>query len=156
MKLWPGWAGGVYGYRTRKPGAWWGLPFIGRHWAYIGETTSFYHRGKQHIEGGGTYQAVRKNWSDLDPKCYCLPLPSWKWLLRSVETLAIVLTWPVYNIQKNRWNPRRIPPWQAAAQRAARDAEGWRGHMLRPLTAIGARHALLLIPLMTITAFWRY
>lgn len=116
---------GVYIYRTRKPGAIFGLPIIGRHFAYVGETISFYHRGKQHLLGGGAYSVTQKSWSDLDPKCYYIPLLPWKWLLRAVETITIGLTWPVYNIQKNRWNPRRITPQRARAQRDARDAKSW-------------------------------
>jgi len=115
-------SGGVYAYRTRKPGAVLGLPFLGRHWAYVGETTSFSHRHLQHVEGGGRYGATAKPWSDLAPVCVIrIPLPPWKWLLRSVETLLILALWPAYNVSKNRWNPRRISPNMAAMQRRARN-----------------------------------
>ena len=117
---------GVYVYRTRKPNAIIGLPIIGRHFGYVGETTSFYHRDKQHLLGGGTYDATQKPWSDLEPKRYCISLPPWKWLLRSVETLVILLTWPVYNDRKNRWNPRRITLSAARRQRIARDTRRFR------------------------------
>lgn len=114
--------GGVYVYRCNKPGAIIGLPFFGRHFAYVGETKSFYHRDIQHLRGGGTYDSVWKDWADLRPKCYRIPLPPWKWLMRSVETVVIALAWPVYNQQKNMWNPRRISPRKAAAQRRDRDS----------------------------------
>lgn len=119
----PKWArlmrGGVYVWRTRKPGAIWGLPIIGRHFAYVGETTSFSHREAQHREN--------QPWSDLEPVCVLrIPLPAWKPLLRAVETLLIVLLWPVYNHSKNLWNPRRIDLRTARLMRQARDrGEMW-------------------------------
>lgn len=113
--------GGVYLIRTRKPGARMRIPFLSTHWGYVGETTSFGRRLAQHLIGGGRYQAVPKDWADLVVSVHRIPLPAWKWLLRSVETVMICLTWPVYNIQKNRWNPRRIKPWTAHTQRALRD-----------------------------------
>lgn len=119
---------GVYVYRARKPNAVFGLPIIGRHFAYVGETTSLYHRDRQHLLGGGKYDATQKPWSDLKPKRYCISVPPYKWLLRSVETLVILLTWPVYNDQKNRWNPRRVTLSAAARHRAARDAKRFRFH----------------------------
>ena len=50
-----------------------------------------------------------------------LPLPKWKWLLRSTETLLILLLQPAYNHSKNLWNLRRIPLRTAKRQRAARN-----------------------------------
>lgn len=104
--------GGVYIYRCRKPGAFLGWPIVGRHFAYVGETTSFFHRHGQHMES--------QPWSDLSPVCYRIPLPTWKPLLHAVETLFILALWPVYNHKKNLWNPRRIPLHVAKAMRARR------------------------------------
>ncbi len=105
--------GGIYVYRCRKPGAFLGWPIIGRHTAYVGGTTSFYHRHGQHME--------QQPWSDLAPRCYRIPLPTWKPLLHAAETLAILLLWPVYNHSKNLWNPRRIDLKTAKAMRYSRD-----------------------------------
>lgn len=114
--------GGVYVYRARKPGARFRVPILSWHFAYAGETTSFYHRHQQHVYGLGAYGTPAKSWSDRDPYVWLrIPLPPWKWLLRSVETVVIALTWPVYNVRKNRWNPRRIPPLVARMQRRLRD-----------------------------------
>jgi hypothetical protein len=109
--------GGVYVYRTRKPGARLNLPIISRHFGYVGETSSFWHRHAQHSE--------TQPWADLDPRCYRIGLPAWKPLLRTVETLVILCTWPVYNHAKNQWNPRRIPLGMARRMRAARDRGQW-------------------------------
>jgi hypothetical protein len=111
--------GGVYVWRTRKPGAWLGLPLIGRHFAYVGETTSFSHRERQHRES--------QPWCDLEPKVYRIRLPRWKPLLHLVETLLILLLWPVYNHKKNLWNPRQISLRTAKAMRESRDRRrfGW-------------------------------
>ncbi len=110
--------GGVYGYRTRKPSG------FGRHWGYIGETVSFYFRDRDHKGVGRNGQAAQP-WSDLDPKRYTIiKLPwwlCWKWVLRPLETLVMLCTWPVYNDAKNHWNPRRIPKRGAAYQRKMRD-----------------------------------
>lgn len=130
--------GGVYAYRTRKPGLLGrlGIPILSYHFAYTGETVSFRNRHEQHVRGGGTYGSVAKPWSDLDPRCVLrIPLPPWKWLLRSVETLVILMTWPVYNHAKNQWNPRRIPLPAQARQRAMRDRIGWCWNV-RPLHLI--------------------
>lgn len=159
---------GVYLFRTRKPGfvgrlpgwfgvtatllsgaillllGWWwqaallGLLFNSRHNAYVGETVTLTGRRSEHLNGGGRYRHAAKPWTDLEPSWYYVPLPSWKWLLRSVETLGIVLLWPVYNQQKNLWNPRRIPLESARKQRARRDAWGWSFNM-RPA------HLMLLV-----------
>lgn len=159
---------GVYVYRTRKPGAvfglgilpsallafgtcayfyhydrwfWWvgvlALFLSGRHFGYVGETKSFYHRGKQHLLGGGRYNTKVKPWADLDPKCYKFPLPAWKWILRPIEALFILILMPVYNDKLNRANPRRISLRLAQAQRDARDSKNI---FLRVLTSIRFVH----------------
>jgi hypothetical protein len=114
--------GGVYIIRCRKPGARLRIPLLSWHFAYVGETTSFYHRMQQHFYGLGQFGSKAKDWSDLEPYVWArVPLPRWKWLLRSVETLVILLVWPVYNVAKNRWNPRRIKPIDARRQRIQRN-----------------------------------
>lgn len=130
-------SGGVYAYRTRTP---WNLWFW-RHWAYVGETSSFHHRHMQHVAGGGQFNAEQKRWADLKPTVYRIPLPDWKWLRLTVETLLIAVLWPAYNVQKNRWNPRRITPASARQQRALRDRWGWSpdrnaAWLLLPLTSM--------------------
>lgn len=117
--------GGVYAFRTRKHGN----P-LHREWGYVGESNSFKRRERDH-KGLTTYQGVTskgKPWIDLDPKMHhIIPLPwwlCWKWVLRPLETLAILLLWPRYNDAKNRWNPRRVPLYLQARQRAIRDAGG--------------------------------
>lgn len=117
--------GGVYIYRARKPAARLRIPLLSWHFAYAGETNSFHHRHLQHTVGGGAYRAVAKPWADLDPYVWLrIPLPNWKWLRLAAETLVILLVWPVYNVSKNRWNPRRIRPATAAMQRRMRDRNG--------------------------------
>lgn len=104
-------------------GWWWvsfALPlFAGRHNGYVGLTSSYYHRKNQHLVGGGVYKAQRKDWADLDPRFYrILPLPNWRWLLHTMETLAIALLLPVYNVQKQPpWNLRKVSPRTAERQR---------------------------------------
>ncbi len=127
---------GCYVWRTRKPHAFLGLPIIGRHTAYVGETSSRYHRDRQHRYGGGTYGHTAKMWADLDPKVYALPclLPWWKPARKAQEKLWILLLAPVYNVQWNGWNPRRITPRQLERQRWARDASGMRVNVGRALS----------------------
>lgn len=123
---------------------------------YVGETVSFRLREGQHLGlGQNAYrnvymmaavqvQVIRNQraaqpWSDLNPRMYrIISLPwwlCWKWVLRPLETLVILATWPVYNDKKNRWNPRRIPIYLAKVQRSRRDhglSTGWVDtHVLR-------------------------
>lgn len=110
--------GGVYVYRARKPAARYRIPLLSWHFAYVGETTSFFHRHLQHME--------QRPWADRSPYvAFRIPLPRWKWLLHTVETLVIVTVWPVYNHRKNLWNPRRITLTDQRRQRALRDRSGW-------------------------------
>lgn len=120
---------------------------------YVGETVSFYFRSRQHM-GMSHYSEMGKGrlstpvkvpaqpWSDLNPKMYkVIKLPwwlCWKWVLRPLETLVILCTWPVYNDAKNHWNPRRITKSLARAHRASRDmgtasqvVRVWAAHLLR-------------------------
>lgn len=114
--------GGVYAYRCRKPGARLRIPFLSTHWGYVGQTSSFYHRAIQH---------EAKPWADLVVSCWRLQLPNWKWLRLTVEFVLIGLLAPVYNYQRNLWNPRRITLSGARLQRQFRDG-GYRPWNLRP------------------------
>lgn len=109
---------GCYVWRTRKPTAPIGLPFIGRHFAYVGKTSSRWHRDAQHME--------RQPWSDLDPKVYALwvPFPHWNWTRSFMERFYTAILLPVYPVEFNGGNPRRIEPWQAKQHRAERDSIG--------------------------------
>lgn len=113
----------------------WFLGFLwllasGRHTAYVGETTSISHRSRQHLGvclPHDEYPSTGQPWADLGPKLVLfIKLPRWKWLLRSVETLFILLLWPVYNHSKNKWNPRRIPLTTAKRMREKRNGRKFR------------------------------
>jgi hypothetical protein len=111
---------------------WW-LSFVtlllsGRHNAYVGHTSSRYFRDRQHIRGSYRYGTVGKPWSNLDPKPYSIPclFPGSLWARRVQEKLWIWMLLPVYNVEWNTKNPRRIKPGRAEQQRWARDANGWR------------------------------
>lgn len=135
--------GGIYLIRCDKPGAVLGLPFIGRHNGYTGMTNSYFHRERQHLYGSSVYGVGPKSFSDLHPKFYrILPLPEFlthekligRRLMKLIETLAIWLTIPVYNVsQQAPWNLRRIKPHRADAQRIARMRHGLRYRMTRTL-----------------------
>lgn len=114
---------GCYVWRTRKPHAIVGLPFIGRHTAYVGQTGSRYFRDNQHRFGDGRYGVGGKSWADLEPKVYPLPciLPHVKFARELQEKVWIKLLMPVYNTEWNKGNPRRISPIKAQQQRWARD-----------------------------------
>jgi hypothetical protein len=130
--------GGLYVWRTRKPHAILGLPFIGRHFAYGGMTNSYSCRELEHLTGRSprlrpAQYKVPANWSDLEPKCYrVLPLPdSWtngrygRVIVKALESALIGLTCPVYNeTQQAPWNLRRISRARAARMRAERDTVG--------------------------------
>jgi len=109
---------GIYLVRTDrhlKPGR--------RENGYVGESVHVEMRGLDHL-GRGRYGHAAKDWADLRTRWHVLRLPwwlGWKWVLRPLETLAILLTWPRYNDAKNRWNPRRIPRHVQALQRRNRD-----------------------------------
>lgn len=141
--------GGVYVYRARKPCARLRIPFLSWHFAYAGETNSFHHRHQQHTVGGGRYAAVAKPWADREPYVFLrIPLPDWRWLRLTVETLAILALWPVYNDRKNRWNPRRISLRDQQWQRSMRDAGGWCWNWTYAHTA-----ALLVLVFLPIVAY---
>ena len=118
--------GGIYLVRTRRHHlrprwlSWLGM----RENGYVGLTVSYYLRQRDHL-GTGRHGQKAKDWSDLDPIWKkVIPLPwwlCWHWLMGPLETLVIRLTWPRYNVDKNHWNPRRITPARAEAQRLERD-----------------------------------
>jgi hypothetical protein len=133
--------GGVYVWRVDHH-----LNRARRVTGYVGETVSFHFRKQQHLgmsrfdpatgqvvkaqrgqRGVAMVKVPAQPWSDLNPVMHkVIKLPwwlCWKWVLRSLETLVILCTWPVYNDAKNRWNPRRIPKNLAKTQRAARDGQ---------------------------------
>lgn len=128
------------------------LLFSGTHFAYVGETTSFYHRERQHLGNAGTtdeFKHAEQPWSDLRPRVvmrFALPVNGrWLWIrrlqkvwLRCVETFFIFALWPAYNDAKNRWNPRRIPREVAKRQRFARSQRTNRWSLnFRPHHALG-------------------
>jgi hypothetical protein len=117
---------GLYVWRTRKPHAFLGLPVVGRHLAYVGMTSSRFHRDQQHLFGTAT--APPAPWSDLSPKPYPLPclFPGWLFARRVQEKLWIFLLFPVYNDQWNHHNPRRITRSYARTLRLRRQAGGRR------------------------------
>jgi hypothetical protein len=155
---------GLYAWRVRKPhallglsvrwlllaalalgtllyfaGEWWWLAllvplFAGRRWAYVGQTSSRYHRDRQHQYGDSTYGAPGASWSDLEPKAYPIPclFHGWKWARLAQERMWITLLLPVYNIQGQApWNLRKVNKQQARDQRWARDARRAKGPVRR-------------------------
>lgn len=140
--------GAVYGYRGRKPNALIGLPIIGRHWIYVGQSRNLRARHGEHMRGGGRYGRPPASWSDLAPKRYILfRLPHCpQWLLDLMEFLFIRLLFPVYNHKMNLGNPRRIPLKRAARMRTRRDVTRWSFYL--------GWHHLLLAAALVIVA-WR-
>lgn len=124
IKKWKRRRPGVYAWRTDRhsnPGR--------REWAYVGESVHVGLRDRCHLGTCRHRTCQNKPWTDLRPVRYTIiPLPwwmGWKWVLRPLETLVILALAPRYNVNKNRWNPRRIHPVRAAAQR--RDRDLWPG-----------------------------
>lgn len=146
---------GVYLFRTRRPGVLgrlpiWALPimifvacvcahvagapwWVGfaaillspHHTAYVGMSMHVRGRRAQHLFGSVRYNEPAKPWADLFVWWGFIPVPPFKPILLTVETLLILAAWPVYNHQKNLWNPRRIPLKSAKRQRGQRDFAGW-------------------------------
>lgn len=110
---------GIYAYRTRKHMR------RGVEWGYIGMSTNLPMRFECHA---GTCRrhslCTEKPWYDLKVHYFELRLPwwlGWKWLLLSLETLALLAVGGTrYNWQKN---PRKskVPPSAQLMQRAMRD-----------------------------------
>lgn len=138
------WAAWMYGT------PWWWLCFTavlfsGRHNAYVGQTSSRYFRDNQHRYGDSRYGAAGKPWMDLDPKVYPLPcfFPRSRTAREVQEKLWIFLLLPVYNIEWNTKNPRRVKPATAQRQRWAREGRGVRKWVPR-LARLGLYAALLM------------
>jgi hypothetical protein len=118
----------------------------GRESGYVGESQSLDDRDQQHIKGGGRYKSVPKSWNDLRPKRRVIHAPwwlSWKWSLRRVETLLIVVLRPRYNWAKNPWKRHRVGPKGQAVQRQIRDARRAAGKPLDSGPALVANRALV-------------
>jgi hypothetical protein len=149
--------GGVYLFRTRKPGAfygwslrwalvgmtavgallyalggwWWLAPLCllmsGRHSAYVGQTSNYARRLKQHLEGDVRWGAKPKDWNDLEPRFYRLPtlFPRHEIARLIQEWVYVQILLPAYNVKlQPPWNARRIRPSTAAHQRALRGRLG--------------------------------
>lgn len=130
---------GIYGWRADKhanPSR--------REWGYVGESVNIGLRDRCHLGTCRHVTCIPKPWIDLHPRRHTIiRLPwwlGWKWILRPLETLIILALAPRYNVAKNRWNPRRIPPRKAIAQRLDRDIWGPR-YRARLAMARAGRHA---------------
>ena len=111
---------GVYAWRTDRH-----TDPTAREWGYVGESVNIALRDRCHLGTCRHVTCLAKSWTDLRPRRYTvIALPwwlGWKWVLRPLETLVILALAPRYNVAKNCWNPRRISPNQAIAQRHDRD-----------------------------------
>lgn len=131
---------GIYLARTNKPYAIFGLPLIGRHNGYVGQSNAYELRWAQHTHGGGKFKSVAKGWSDLDPEFHrIIPLPKWMFertpkVVDALEWLAIKLLLPVYNDKMNHSNPRRIPKERL-----------WKQRRFRTETSGGIRISIMLL-----------
>ena len=142
MKTWRAWRRWwkverlyLYVYRCRKPSGW------GWHNGYSGITNSPWHRDRQHRS---------KDWYDLVIRRHCVcigRMPRGLGLI--LEYVLIKATLPVYNVQHNRANPRRIKPWTARRQRWLRD------HGVPPYAA-RARDLATLLPVAAFVALAAY
>lgn len=119
----------IYVYRTRKPHAPIGLPFLSRHFAYGGRTVDPAARHREHTVGGRGGRFGNKPpqpWSNLEPTRHVVfPLKSRTRLTTHLlEVLVIRGLLCVYNHQHNLGNPRRISLRRARVQRVLRDKFG--------------------------------
>ena len=87
----------IYLYRTRRPGTPW------THNGYVGRTCRLDLRDAQHRADKAWYPLVKRRYVLFSAR---VPL----FLIVALEWLAIKLLMPVYNVQHNRWNPRRVRP----------------------------------------------
>ena len=118
--------------------------FSGRHNAYVGQTSSRWHRDNQHRMGSSTYGTPGAAWADLDMKIYPIPcfFPRKVWAREFQEKLWIKLLLPVYNVEWNKGNPRKISRAKAQAQRWARQSKGW-GMIMPRLARLGIYAAIV-------------
>lgn len=137
----------VYAYRTDKPSAPLGLPLIGRHWGYAGRTNNPKRRDMEHVRGGGQYNAVAKPWADLRPKRHVIfrMKSRTEAMTHFLEWLTIKILLPVYNVDMNRTNPRRITQRSQAAQRAMRDQLGTTARVMKMAVRLGIYGLLIII-----------
>lgn len=107
-----GWRRGIiYAYSCKIPGTRSREP-----WAYVGKTRqALASRHEQHMKV--------QPWSDLYPEIRIVfdfkSCPDW-WLTMA-EKLTIKFTRPLYNYEYNTKNSRRIPKYQATADRQRRN-----------------------------------
>jgi hypothetical protein len=147
LRKWKRRKGGIYAWRTRKH-----AHPARREWGYVGLTNSFARRERDHKgktlyerETGQVYGTTEKPWMDLDAKVYrIIQLPwwlCWHWVMRPLETMAILILWPRYNHAKNLWNPRRVSLSRQKSQRWSRDIGGT-AYRFRVHASVWARHAV--------------
>lgn len=108
---------GAYCYVTRrhlKPG---------QEIGYVGKSRHLPSRDRDH-RGVGRYGHAEKPWADLIVRRYALTLPwwlGWDWITLSLETVAILVLRPRYNVQKNP-RRRKVGPREQMMQRMVRDS----------------------------------
>jgi hypothetical protein len=141
----------IYAYRTRKPHGFTRIPVIGTHWGYAGRTRNPKRRDAQH-RYGYVWDGERKPaqpWSDLITSRRVIFRRKRRMEITThlLEMITIRVLFPVYNIQMNRTNPRRIKPWEAQAQRRYRNRYG------RPAQVVPAAVKLTLYAGVTMIAF---
>ena len=111
---------GIYAWRTDRH-----TDPARREWGYVGESVNIALRDRCHLGACRRTGHLAKPWTDLRPRRHTIiRLPwwlGWKWVLRPLETLVILVLAPRYNYAKNGWNPRRVTPVRQAAQRHDRD-----------------------------------
>jgi hypothetical protein len=92
-------------------------------WVGLTRRTSNDVRIREHLYGSAHYGILPKPWADLvtdyKVKFSFRHIP--QFMLSWIEITLIIYYRPLYNDQWNRGNVRRIPPWEAEQQRAARD-----------------------------------
>lgn len=132
----------LYVYVCRRPSGW------GRHYGYTGITNSLFHRGRQH---------AAKDWHDLVIKRKAIRLGRMpRGLGLVLEWLLIKATRPVYNVQHNGWNPRRIKPSVAKAQRLNRDRNGFRlAARVKDVSVLASALGVVLVALGLWMGVWR-
>ena len=117
----------IYAYRTRRPSG------RGTHWGYVGRTAWPARRHQEHTVGGGKWRATAKPWADLvvERRVMFRKKRRLEITTHFLEWSMIKLLMPVYNIQMNWKNPRRIPPWVAQRQRLQRSGAASGGPLAR-------------------------
>src|SRR3954462_10478904 len=93
------------------------IPFLGTHWGYAGRTNYPARRDAQH-RYGYVWDGKRKPpqpWSDLIVSRRVIFRKKRRMEITThlLELITIRALFPVYTIQMNRTNPRRIKPWEA-------------------------------------------